>query len=156
MNVRRTNGVALVAAMTALAACAAAETEESAADDAATEGAEAAPRAVRVTIREPAHGETYEGSVRIVLVTEGIEIAPVAEARPGTAHHHLFVDVDLTPLGDMIPAGDSSIIHLGGGQTEHVLEGLAAGSHRVIALLADPAHIPLDPPAGDTVEFVIR
>lgn len=148
--------VVLLAASVVFAACGAAETtEDSGMESAVAEGSGAAP-AYRVTIRDPVAGDTLQGSVRVVLVTDGIEIAPVAEARPGTAHHHLFVDVELTPLAEMIPAGDTSIIHLGGGETEYVLEGLAAGPHRVIALLADPAHVPLDPPAADTVEFVIR
>lgn len=148
-------GVVFVAAV-AFAACGGAETSEETGMDAGTAEAPAAATPVRVTIEQPAAGDSIDGSVRVVLVTEGIEIAPAAEARPGTAHHHLYVDADLTPLTEMIPADDASIIHLGGGETEYVLEGLATGPHRVIALLADPAHIPLDPAAADTVEFVIR
>lgn len=148
-------GVVFVAAGTTLAACGGGETAEDAGRDSAMEdGTDAA--VARVTIVEPAAGDTLQGSVRVVLETEGVEIAPAAEARAGTAHHHLFVDADLTRLGEAIPAGDPSIIHLGGGETEYVLEGLAPGPHRVIALLADPAHVPIDPPAADTVEFVVR
>lgn len=149
-------GVVLLAASVAFAACGAAETTEDSGMESAMEGGSGVPPAYRVTIRDPVASDTIQGAVRVVLVTEGIEIAPVAEARPGTAHHHLFVDAELTPLAEMIPAGDASIVHLGGGETEYMLEGLAPGPHRVIALLADPAHVPLDPPAADTVEFVIR
>jgi hypothetical protein len=33
--------------------------------------------------------------------------------------------------------------------------GLSRGSHRVIAVLADRGHVPLDPPATDTVRFTV-
>lgn len=109
-----------------------------------------------VNIVEPADGAEVEGpSVRVVLEAGGVEIAPADEEREGTAHHHLFVDRDLPPLGDTIPSGVTGILHLGRGQTEFVLEDLEPGEHRVIALLADWAHVPLDPPAGDTVRFVV-
>ncbi len=110
-----------------------------------------------VGITEPTAGSTYAGgSVRVVLVAEGIEIAPAAAARAGTAHHHLFVDRDVTPIDQPIPTGDSLIIHLGGGESEYTLTGLSAGRHRLIAVLANPAHVPLDPLVADTVEFEVR
>ena len=100
-----------------------------------------------VQIIEPADGAVLtDGSVRVVLQAHGVEIAPASDAREGTAHHHLFVDRDVTPLRDTIPAGVLGILHLGRGQTEFVLEELEPGEHRVIALLADHSHVPLEPP----------
>ena len=69
---------------------------------------------------------------------------------------HLFIDRPLTRPGDTIPAGVTGIIHLGRGQMEFVLQGLAAGTHSVIAVLADWAHLPLDPLTTDTVRFTVR
>ncbi len=116
---------------------------------------EAAP-AVRVEIVEPAGGATVAGpDVRVRLEVTGIEIAPIAEARPGTAHHHLFLDADVASWGEMIPLDDPQIVHMGDGRTEHTFAGLAPGPHRVIAVLADPAHFPLDPPAADTLRFTV-
>lgn len=113
--------------------------------------------AVRVEIVEPAAGAEVDGpDVRVVLRAYGIEIAPVADARAGTAHHHLFMDRDLTALDLTIPTNDEMIVHLGGGQTEHIFTGLEPGPHRLIALLADLAHVPLQPTAADTVEFTLR
>lgn len=118
-------------------------------------GEEAAP-AVRVDIVEPAGGATVAGpDVRVRLEVAGIEIAPIAEARPGTAHHHLFLDVDVASWETMIPLDDPQIVHMGDGRTEHTFAGLAPGPHRVIAVLADPAHFPLDPPVADTVSFTV-
>ncbi len=110
-----------------------------------------------VEIVEPADGAELSGpDVQIVLAARGVEIAPASEERDGTAHHHLFVDHDVTPLNDTIPAGMTGILHLGRGQTEFTLRDLTAGQHRVIAVLANWGHVPLDPPAMDTVEFTVR
>ncbi len=107
-----------------------------------------------VQIVEPSSGAVIAVSnVEIVLQAGGIEIAPAADERPGTAHHHLFVDRDLTPLGDTIPSGVSGILHLGRGQTRFLLREVAPGDHVVIALLADRNHVPLSPAAADTVYF---
>ena len=97
-----------------------------------------------------------EPSVKVVLAASGIEIAPASEERPGTGHHHLFVDRDPVPPGDTIPQGVTGIIHLGRAQTEFTLENLAPDEHRVIAVLANFAHVALDPPAVDTGRFTVR
>lgn len=110
-----------------------------------------------VRIAEPAHDVALTGPrVRVVLEATGIEIAPAAEERAGTAHHHLFLDRDLTPPGDTIPAGVTGIIHLGRAQTEFTFDSVTPGLHRVIALLADAWHVPLKPLAVDTVRFTVQ
>ena len=111
----------------------------------------------RVDIVEPVYEAVVNGpDVRIVLSAAGVEIAPASEERSGTAHHHLFIDRSLTPPSDTIPAGVTGIIHLGRGQTEFVFQGLAPGTHSVIAVLADWGHVPLDPLATDTVRFTVQ
>jgi hypothetical protein len=113
--------------------------------------------AASVEITEPATDAEIVGSeVTVILAATGVEIAPVAQGRRNTAHHHLFIDRDLTPLGDVIPADVDGIVHLGGGQTEYLISGLGPGPHRVIAVLADVQHLPLRPVAVDPVEFTIQ
>jgi uncharacterized protein DUF4399 len=119
-------------------------------------GGSGAP-AVTVTITAPADGDTITGvSVPVTLAATGIEIAPASEERPGTAHHHLFFDVDLTLPGDTIPAGVAGIRHLGRGQTEFQWDSVPPGPHRIIAMLADPWHVPLAPLAVDTINVVVK
>ena len=114
-------------------------------------------RPALVDIVEPVDAADVSGpDVRIVLAAAGVEIAPASEERSGTAHHHLFIDRTLTPPSDPIPAGVTGIVHLGRGQTEFVIQGIAVGTHSVIAVLADWAHVPLDPLATDTVRFTVR
>jgi len=111
----------------------------------------------RVAIDSPAEGDTVRGSaVHVTLTATGVELAPAADEKPGTAHHHLFLDVDTGPLDQKIPAGVTGIIHLGRAQTEYHWDSVAAGPHRIIAVLADWQHVPLQPVAADTVRFVVQ
>lgn len=119
-------------------------------------GIAACGRPPSVTITAPAEGETITGpAARVTLAAAGIEIAPASEERPGTAHHHLFLDRDPTPATDQIPAGITGIVHLGRGQAEFTFDSLARGPHRLIAVLGDPAHVPLGNARADTVNFVV-
>jgi hypothetical protein len=106
-------------------------------------------------IESPTEGETVTGAVRVTLSAVNVEIAAAAENRPGTAHHHLFLDVDVTPPGVAIPMAAEGIVHLGRGQTEWTYDSLARGPHRVIAVLAGPDHVPLRKGAADTVNFIV-
>jgi hypothetical protein len=112
--------------------------------------------AAKVKITAPKDGATVSGPVKVTLEASGVEIVPATDERPGTGHHHLFVDHDLTPVADTIPRGRTGIIHLGRGQTEFVLDSLQPGPHRVIAVVADWRHVPLKPLVVDTVRFTVK
>lgn len=112
---------------------------------------------VSATINSPAEGDTVRGSaVHVALGVSGIELAPAADERPGTAHHHLFLDVDPTPPDQKIPSGVTGIVHLGRAQTEYHWDSVTAGPHRIIAVLADWQHVPIASAAADTVRFVVQ
>ena len=115
-----------------------------------------AGKGAKVKITTPANGATVSGPVKVTLQAIGVEIVPATVERPGTGHHHLFVDHDVTPVDDTIPRGVTGILHLGRGQTEFVLDSLKPGPHRVIAVVADWKHIPLKPLVVDTVRFTVK
>jgi hypothetical protein len=117
---------------------------------------EPATSEVAVSILSPTEGATLSGSaVHISLGASGIEIAPAADARPETAHHHLYLDVDFPPVETAIPMGAAGVVHLGQAQTDYHWENVPPGPHRIIAVLADPGHIPLRPLVADTVNVVV-
>ncbi len=157
-NHRLFRAIGLVLAVPVIAACGGGDQEEMEeqppAETAYEESADEA--AVTVRIVEPAPGSMTGSNVNVVLETEGIEIVSITPPVVGTGHHHLYVDADLTPLNEMIPQGDANIIHMGDGSAEYMLEGLSAGEHRLIAVVANPAHIPLDPPVVDTLHFTVE
>ncbi|MBI4537996.1 MAG: DUF4399 domain-containing protein [Gemmatimonadetes bacterium] len=110
-----------------------------------------------VQIMEPQEGAVVPGpDVRVTLAAGGIQIVPATVREPGTGHHHLFIDTDLTPADDTIPQGVTGIVHLGRAQTEFTIQGLAPGEHRVIAVIGDADHIPVRPLIVDTVRFRVQ
>lgn len=110
-----------------------------------------------VTILEPSEGAEVAGpSVGVRLTAEGIQIVPAGQLVPGTGHHHLYLDADLTAPGAPVPAVPGQIVHLGTGVSEYTFENVAPGSHRLIAVVADGVHVPLQPWVVDTVTFTVR
>ncbi len=111
---------------------------------------------VRVWFIQPAEGDTVTGPhVDVVLGASGVEITAADVHEDGTGHHHLFVNTDLTPFSDTIPDGTPGILHLGRGQTEFEVRDLEPGENRLIAVIADWGHVPLSPPAVDTIHFTV-
>lgn len=119
-----------------------------------TAAAEASPS---VTILEPADGDTLSGdSVHVLLEASGVRIVPAGDMTPGTGHHHLYLDEDLGQPGEVVPTVPGHIVHLGTGVSEYTFTDVPPGEHRLIAVVADGAHVPLQPWVTDTVHFVVR
>jgi hypothetical protein len=149
----------LLGLMAALAGCGGADDGADAAPETPAGGAAAPPAATAarsVTITTPADGATVTGpSVNVVLDINGMNIVPAADTTPGTGHHHLFLDDDVSPMDQPIPAVPGRIVHLGTGAATYTFENVAAGPHRLIAVVADARHVPLNPPVMDTIRFTV-
>ena len=110
-----------------------------------------------ITITAPGEGETVSGpDVTVHLSAENMEIVPAGDMTPNSGHHHIIVNADLPAMGAPIPAVEGVYIHMGMGQTEYTLTGLEPGEYRIIALVGDHVHVPLDPPVADTVRFIVQ
>ncbi|MDH3733935.1 MAG: DUF4399 domain-containing protein [Gemmatimonadota bacterium] len=153
----RLTAVAGLSLAIALTSCGGQASDEApSAETAATPSPAAAPDEgpPAVTIDSPADGAVLESAnVDVTLSVRGIEIAPVAEGRMETAHHHLFLDVEVTSLDQPVPQDNPQIVHMGDGRSSHTFEGLGPGPHRLIAVLADLGHVPLSPLVSDTIDF---
>lgn len=90
----------------------------------------------------------------IELGAGGVSVVPAGTDQPNSGHHHLFIDRDVSPVGEPIPT-EAGIVHLGLAQTSHVLEGLQPGEHTVIAVLGDFQHVRVGTVATDTVRFTV-
>ncbi len=109
----------------------------------------------RAAIIEPAEGDTVGPDVLVVLRAEGVVVEPAQGVRlEGSGHHHIFVDVDVTPAGEPI-AKVEGVIHLGTGASEFTVKGLSPGPHRLIAVLGYGDHVPMERVATDTVRIVV-
>jgi hypothetical protein len=117
----------------------------------------AAEAAFTVSISEPTGGAEIDGpDLTVRLAATGVRIAPAGEVVEGTGHHHLYLDADLGAPGTPVPTEPGRIIHMGDGSDTYVFEGVAPGEHRLIAVVADGIHMPLQPWVVDTVRFTVR
>ena len=99
-----------------------------------------------VTIAQPAaESQVMGANVTVSLQVAGFQIVPAGDTTSGTGHHHLYLDADLTGAGEPVPTVPGSIIHMGDGSSEYTFEGVLPGEHRLIAVVADGIHIPLQP-----------
>lgn len=111
----------------------------------------------RVEIVSPADGSTVDGAeVRVVLETYGATVEAADNRQTeGRGHHHIYLDTDLTPANEPIPAGVDGIVHMGNAAEEYVFTNLAPGEHRLIARFAYGDHTPIESVAADTVVFTV-
>lgn len=150
--------IALLALATTLFACADAQpADDSTEMSEAPTGTEADAPEASVTIASPAAGDTVAaGAVEVILTASALAIVPAGDSTANSGHHHLFLDADISPLGEPIPAVEGSIVHMGDGSASFTFEDVAPGEHRVIAVVGDWQHVPLEPLVTDTVVFIAR
>jgi hypothetical protein len=143
----------LLSACVSMAACG-----DSAPDETppASSPASAPAAAPTVTIVNPADGAFQEEREVEVVLSTTVTIVPAGDMTAGTGHHHLYLDTDLGDMSAPIPTVPGSIVHLGDGSRAYTFENLSSGPHRIIAVVADGAHVPLRPPVVDTVELVVE
>lgn len=118
--------------------------------------ASSAPAAGTVTIVTPANGALINGNEINVTLSSSVDIQPAGTMTAGTGHHHLYLNADLTPPDQPVPTVPGSIIHMGDASSSYVFENVPSGSYRLIAVVADGAHMPLQPWVVDTVMFTVQ
>ncbi len=106
---------------------------------------QSAPADATVYIISPADGATVDRSFTVRFGLKGMGVAPAGVDKPGTGHHHLLIDVDSLPPGNMPIPADKKHIHFGGGQTETTIE-LEPGTHTLQLDLGDANHMQFKPP----------
>jgi len=114
------------------------------------------PVAAAERILSPTEGDTVPADFVVRLGVTGARVVPATGTRvEGEGHHHLYVDVDLTPADSAIPKTEG-VYHLGSGADSLALQGVAPGPHRLIARFAYGDHVPMTTVATDTVWIVVR
>ena len=105
----------------------------------------------------PARGEVVTGPSVVRFGLRRMGVAPAGVDHPNTGHHHLLINLPLSEvdLSMPLPFIDETR-HLGGGQTELVLD-LEPGTYTLQALFGDYRHIPFDPPVvSEVITVTVR
>ena len=71
---------------------------------------------------------------------EGMTVAPAGEIVEDQGHHHLLINHGFIPAGEVIPAGDSTKLHFGKGQTATEVN-LPPGDYTFTMQFANGAHM---------------
>jgi hypothetical protein len=91
---------------------------------------------------------------KVKFGVESMKVAPAGELVEGTGHHHLIIDGNTVPAGQIVPA-DATHIHFGKGQTEAEIE-LTPGKHKLTLQFANGVHASYGPELADTVDVVVK
>jgi hypothetical protein len=111
-------------------------------------------RADGVSFVEPKDGATVSNPVHVKFAVDGMKVAPAGTMTDGTGHHHLLIDGQPLPKGEVIPANDRSL-HFGKGQTETDLT-LPPGDHTLTLQFGDGAHRSYGPEMSKTITVHVK
>ena len=115
----------------------------------------ATPGKMYVAFAAPKEGAKLHGETAVKFLVEGMKLVPAGDGLDKTSgHHHLIIDGQPTPLGQVIPADDSHL-HFGKAQTETKLK-LAPGSHTLTLQFGDGAHMSYGPTMSETIHVEVK
>ncbi len=117
-------------------------------------GFDPAPKGVRIHFANLKNNQTVVKKFTVKFAVDGLKVQPAGEIVAGTGHHHLIIDGDAIPPGQVVPA-DATHIHFGKGQTETELE-LTPGKHKLTLQFANGAHLSYGPEVSDTVDIIVK
>ena len=137
------SAAATAAVALALAACGDSD------DSAKTEATTARPAASSLTIVGPPTGSVVKGNVvSLDLEGRGVDIVKADGDTSGrTGHYHVFIDREPVPDGVAIPR-EAGIVHTTDDPV--ALPGLAVGTHRVVVVYGNGAHVRMGTAQAET------
>jgi hypothetical protein len=110
--------------------------------------------AAGVSFVEPKDGATVSNPVHVKFAVDGMKVVPAGTIADGTGHHHLIIDGQPLPKGEVIPANDKSL-HFGKGQTETEIT-LPPGDHTLTLDFGDGAHRSYGPEMSKTITIHVK
>ncbi|VVD96355.1 ATPases of the AAA+ class [Pandoraea cepalis] len=108
----------------------------------------------RVFFVAPTDGATVSNPVAVHFGVEGMAIKPAGDMTPNTGHHHLIIDGDPIPAGQVVPTDDTHL-HFGKGQTETSVN-LTPGDHKLTLQFANGAHQSYGPAMSQTIKVHVK
>jgi hypothetical protein len=107
-----------------------------------------------VTILEPSDGAVVTSPFTVRFGVKGMVVAPAGDIVANSGHHHLLVNMDALPTGEVVPVSDRHI-HLGKGQNAVELT-LPPGRYKLTAQFANGAHQSYGVAMSRTITVTVR
>ena len=94
----------------------------------------------RVFFIEPKDDANVAQEFKVVMGVEGMSVKPLGDMSMDTGHHHLLINAENVPGGEVVPVDKpTQYMHFGKGQTETMVK-LAPGKYKLTLQFADGAH----------------
>ncbi len=116
--------------------------------------ARAGAEAPRVFFVEPKDGAVVASPFTVKFGLEGLALKPAGDPTPDSGHHHLIIDGDPVPKGELIAKSDTSL-HFGKAQTETQLT-LPPGKHTLTLQFGDGGHLSYGPALSSTITVEVK
>lgn len=112
------------------------------------------PKTAKIFFKNLKDGQTISTDQKVVFGVIGLKLHPAGELIPGTGHHHIIIDGEAVPEGQVVPA-DEKHIHFGKAQTETQLK-LTPGPHTLTLQFANGAHVSYGPTLSKTINVTVK
>jgi hypothetical protein len=130
------------------------QTEHSEHAESSTESGHAEKSMGKIMFVAPQEGATVKSPFKVEMGIEGMTVLPAGEMKEHTGHHHLIVDGQPVPSGDVVPK-DETHMHFGKGQTSTELT-LKPGKHTLTLQFADGAHKSYGPDMSSAINITVE
>lgn len=100
-------------------------------------------------------GDVVTSPLTVEFGVEGMEVVPAGAIEDNKGHHHLLINHDFVAAGNVIPAGDSTLIHFGKGQLSTEVN-LAPGDHKLTMQFANGAHMSYGEKMSATINISVE
>lgn len=108
----------------------------------------------RVFFIEPKNGAEVQSPFMVKFGAENLSVEPAGEIKTNSGHHHILINLESTPAGEVIPS-DEVHKHFGKGQTETELT-LPPGKYTLTMQFANGAHQSYGKELSDTISIVVK
>ena len=109
----------------------------------------------RVFFKNLVDGDVVTSPLTVDFGVEGMEVVPAGAIEENKGHHHLLINHDFVAAGEVIPAGDSTLIHFGKGQLSTEVN-LAPGDHKLTMQFANGAHMSYGEKMSATITVTVE
>jgi hypothetical protein len=110
--------------------------------------------AKRVYFASPVDGAVVTSPFMVKFAVEGMELKPAGDETPNSGHHHVLINMDAMPSGEVIPFTEKHI-HFGKAQTEAEVK-LAPGVYKLTMQFGNKDHASYGKEMSKTITVTVK
>jgi hypothetical protein len=99
-------------------------------------------------------GDVVSSPFKVKFAVTGMSLAPAGDSTVNTGHHHLLINTEGIPTGELVPA-DEKHIHFGKAQTETEVT-LKSGNYRLTLQFANGLHQSYGEVMRKSIQITVR